>query len=598
MNRPPAPSYRPLNAAPGREPNRSRGFSNSEKTPLPRFRYCYLHYSLFKRLTLFPFAVGTAFNNILDRLANDVGHYALGRGANAHMAEPDDWLHSPHGRLDRSSQVDINYNVFTFRGIGNLGFIIFLGLGLFALFGGYPLISALTSRSMSKLGSHGLGGINASGQVPEMANHFGLIDPDTPQSAYTITSSVSTTFDLVFSDEFNVDNRTFYPGDDPYWEAVDIHYWATGDWEWYDPSAAVTKDGSLQITLSKEDIHDLNYKSAMVTSWNKFCFSGGYIEVNVSLPGDPRYAGLWPATWMMGNLGRAGYGATTDGTWPYTYDSCDWGTLPNQTYDGQPSAVYSAALSSLPGQRLSACTCPNDPNHPGPQRSDGTFYGRAAPELDIFEASSDSDGTGTVSQSVQVAPFNAGYDWSQGSNDAIVYDSTKTRLNGFKGGIYQEAVSAVSATDQLGYEVHGLFSTYGVEWKPGPDGYITWFMNGQRTWTLNPSAIGADSGANISARLIPEEPMYIIMNLGFSYGFGGNPSPYLTFPTTMKWDYIRVYQDPNSPSFSCNPVSHPTENYINANLEAYMNPNLTTFSGEVYGSFNATLPRNSIVDGC
>jgi hypothetical protein len=30
---------------------------------------------------------------------------------------------------------------------------------------------------------------------------------------------------LVFSDEFRVDGRTFYPGDDPYWEAVDLHYW-------------------------------------------------------------------------------------------------------------------------------------------------------------------------------------------------------------------------------------------------------------------------------------------------------------------------------------------------------------------------------------
>jgi hypothetical protein len=30
---------------------------------------------------------------------------------------------------------------------------------------------------------------------------------------------------LVFSDEFNTDGRTFYPGDDPYWEAVDLHYW-------------------------------------------------------------------------------------------------------------------------------------------------------------------------------------------------------------------------------------------------------------------------------------------------------------------------------------------------------------------------------------
>lgn len=24
-------------------------------------------------------------------------------------------------------------------------------------------------------------------------------------------------------------------GDDPFWEAVDLNYWATGDLEWYDP---------------------------------------------------------------------------------------------------------------------------------------------------------------------------------------------------------------------------------------------------------------------------------------------------------------------------------------------------------------------------
>lgn len=37
------------------------------------------------------------------------------------------------------------------------------------------------------------------------------------------------TYHLVFSDEFEVDGRSFFPGDDPYWEAVDLHYWGTGD---------------------------------------------------------------------------------------------------------------------------------------------------------------------------------------------------------------------------------------------------------------------------------------------------------------------------------------------------------------------------------
>ena len=51
----------------------------------------------------------------------------------------------------------------------------------------------------------------------------------------------------------------------------------------------------------------------MMSSWNKFCFTGGYIEANVTLPGVNNILGLWPAIWTMGNLGRAGYGATLDG---------------------------------------------------------------------------------------------------------------------------------------------------------------------------------------------------------------------------------------------------------------------------------------------
>lgn len=47
------------------------------------------------------------------------------------------------------------------------------------------------------------------------------------------------------------------------------------------------------------------------------------IEVSVQLPGSGQISGLWPAVWTMGNLGRPGYGATTDGMWPYSYQGCD-----------------------------------------------------------------------------------------------------------------------------------------------------------------------------------------------------------------------------------------------------------------------------------
>ena len=71
----------------------------------------------------------------------------------------------------------------------------------------------------------------------------------------------------------------------------------------------------------------------MITSWNKFCFTTGYLEARVSLPTSCKTPGPWPGTlksflsftlqlidtwanlavWTMGNLGRPGYMATTDG---------------------------------------------------------------------------------------------------------------------------------------------------------------------------------------------------------------------------------------------------------------------------------------------
>lgn len=71
-------------------------------------------------------------------------------------------------------------------------------------------------------------------------------------------------------------------------------------------------------------------------------------------------------------------------------------------------------LSYLPGQRLSRCTCPSDETHPGPKHSDGTFVGRGAPEIDMFEALVDSTSLkGEVSLSAQWAPFDPGYKVSQ-----------------------------------------------------------------------------------------------------------------------------------------------------------------------------------------
>lgn len=84
--------------------------------------------------------------------------------------------------------------------------------------------------------------------------------------------------------------------------------------EWYDPAAITTKEGNLLISLTDHAEHGLDYRGGMMSTWNKFCFTGGLIETSVQLPGSTDVLGLWPAVWAMGNLGRAGYGASLDGT--------------------------------------------------------------------------------------------------------------------------------------------------------------------------------------------------------------------------------------------------------------------------------------------
>jgi beta-glucanase (GH16 family) len=86
------------------------------------------------------------------------------------------------------------------------------------------------------------------------------------------------------------------------------------DFEWHDPSVPTTKDGHLLITMSQENIHDLNLKSGMIQSWNQLCFNKNAIfEVSASFPGTSDVGGFWPGVWTMGNLGRAGYGGSTEG---------------------------------------------------------------------------------------------------------------------------------------------------------------------------------------------------------------------------------------------------------------------------------------------
>lgn len=409
-------------------------------------------------------------------------------------------------------------------------------------------------------------------QAPAITNiKLTLIDPDTPKDLLTIKDKSGKTLKLVFSDEFNTEGRTFYDGDDPYFQGVDIWYGVTQDIEWYDPDAITTANGSLNMRMDAFQSHNLNYRSGMLQSWNKLCFKGGRLEASISLPGRGDTQGFWPGFWAMGNLGRPGYPATTDGLWPYSYDDvCDAGITANQSDAG--------GLSLLPGMKLPACTCKNQ-DHPSPGNS------RSAPEIDVLEASSGFIGpgefdkaTGTASQSLQIAPFDI---WYQPDYDFLeIYDTQITGMNIYRGGVYQEALSAVTWLNNDWYEKGTTdgsigFQKYGFEYDQGDTGYVNWFVGDNYVYKVDARSLRPNG--NVGRRVIPEEPMSIIANFGMSNSFAQVFLPNLAalMPATMRLDYIRIYQDPDDVSITCDPPGYPTTEYIKNHNDVYTNPNLT-----------------------
>lgn len=179
------------------------------------------------------------------------------------------------------------------------------------------------------------------------------------------------------SDEFNVDNRTFTDGHDPLWTALDkpdddASSAGGGSLHFYNSSNVETSDGFLKITtllqttewnrfdhINKVWKHEIkNFTSGMIQSWDKFCFTGGIVEIDIIFPGDPYIGGLWPAVWMLGNLGRATYEASTSNIWPWSYNVCN--------------------RSLQHAQKISAC---DKQNHFGMLPN----VGRGATEIDIVE---------------------------------------------------------------------------------------------------------------------------------------------------------------------------------------------------------------------
>ncbi|ESK85956.1 glycoside hydrolase family 16 protein [Moniliophthora roreri MCA 2997] len=545
-------------------------------------------------------------------------------------------LYAPGGLLYNNGKGKKSTGIWTLRGFSNIGLLVLLVAGLVTLFLAYPVISTIMDRARTATIDGNIR-VNATGQVPILNGVRELVDKDTPEDVKVRTGFDGETYDLVFSDEFERPGRTFYPGDDPFFEAVDIWYGVTQDLEWYDPQQVSTRDGAMVITMDSADTvqphltpgstapftteenHNLTYRSGMVQTWNKLCFTSGYIEVAVKLPAPgPTAQGYWPGVWTMGNLGRAGFRATTDGMWPYSYDSCDVGTFPNQTdHNNEPASAafsdkswpeYDKKLSVLNGQRLSSCTCPNS-DHPGPygKHDSGSnqqrYRGRGAPEIDIIEIQRDNEILvgGVASQSAQFAPFNHDYVFNDSPDVYVIHDRSRTYPNTYTGSPLQQAVSGLSKVPDDGFEIPGgRYVTYGFEYWANPnnrdEGFVTWQVDGKPTVTMKPGSVGPDmgpGGSMVNSRIVPEEPLYAILNMGISNGWTQIRYETLQFPAEMKIDYVRIYQRRGHTNVGCDPPDYPTTQYIQDHLDQYMNRDLTAFNYTKYPK-----PNNRLYDGC
>jgi len=144
------------------------------------------------------------------------------------------------------------------------------------------------------------------------------------------------------------------------------------------------------------------------------------------------------------------------------------------------------------------------------------------------------------------------------------------------------------------------------------------------------AGMGPDPLVEISARPVSQEPMvcsipmkrhvtivehpfqYVIINLGMSENFGFVDLEHIPFPAHMKVDYVRVYQPKGEENIGCEPSDFPTQAYISQYIDAYSNPNLTTWVDDYHQtiprytihvflcprSISEGLHRNSLVDQC
>ena len=449
----------------------------------------------------------------------------------------------------------------------------------------------------------------------------GWVDPDTVEEDKKLKSFVDgRELELIMSDEFNVDGRSFRDGHDPIWTALDhsdddMSSSGGGSLQFYNSTHATTHNGTLDLYTSAESTKwrgfnpyqrsyqtlEKPFKSAMLQTWNKFCFTGGVVELSARLPGRSHIQGLWPAFWMLGNLGRATYEKSTNLVWPWSYPQCD-----RRLQDAQ---------------EISGCA---ETDHFALHRRQG----RGATEIDIIEAMPGRDlknlpNTDTkrpyVSTSLQIAPGVSGLrpqngakpggmqTWYEGleygrnsSMNVYFYGTLMQPTSKFevagrtKSQAYQtDAISAISGVTPSHFDA---LHKYRLEWQPGKEGYLKWYIDDDLMHSIDGKSLG------LMGSEIPREPSYLIVNTAVSSTWGfPMPCPsgcdcscfdckreecLCAMPegfcdsvergdAHFLLDYVRVYQDRKDPlhSETCDPEGYPTRRFIDAHASRYIGPN-------------------------
>ena len=87
----------------------------------------------------------------------------------------------------------------------------------------------------------------------------------------------------------------------------------------FKPESVSLEDGKVLLQYDRNVTYDLtnkelNYRAARLQTWNKLCYTGGYLEVRLKQPGTASESGVRSAVRTMGNLGRAGMRVHCGGT--------------------------------------------------------------------------------------------------------------------------------------------------------------------------------------------------------------------------------------------------------------------------------------------